>query len=112
MVLKALNIQKYCSSLIFSREDCLVLPNNLSLKNIELLGRYAEDVLLIDNSICSFCLQPASGIYISSFYGDEKDSELLKLGQFLVSIQDSENLAASLRKAGYDLYDTLKQVMI
>jgi TFIIF-interacting CTD phosphatase-like protein len=110
MVIKALNIGKFLNPIVFSRESCTILSNGMAIKNIQVLGRHVEDIILIDNSICSFFLYPRNGIYVPSFNGNEKDIELLRLGQFLLTLQDSVNLSNSLHDAGYYLDEILELV--
>ena len=84
----------------------------MAIKNVQVLAKHVEDIILVDNSICSFFANPGNGIYIPSFNGNEKDNELLRLGQFLLTLQDRENLSNSLHDAGYDLDDILGLVYL
>ena len=46
--------------------------------------------IIIDNSYKNFSLQPNNGIYITSFYQDYNDRELLEMTNLLISIAKSK----------------------
>ena len=109
MVVQALGISKFVSERVFCREHCGMVSNGMAVKDVHVLAECVEDVVLVDNSICSLVLNPRNGIYVPSFNGNDKDNELLKLGQFLLSIHESSKcLCSSLYSAGYNLEDLLK----
>ena len=76
----------------FFREDCLFINNNVYLKNLEFINNLNfEKCVLVDNSPLHFYRNLENTVPILPFYGDEEDSELLKLEVFLkdlVKIKD------------------------
>jgi Dullard-like phosphatase family protein len=53
------------------------------VKNLEILGRNLEKVVIVDNQSKNFALQPLNGIPIRTWTYDSCDDELLKLGRLL-----------------------------
>ena len=63
---------------------------NGSIKDLEMLGRDINKIVLIDNLSKSFEKQPDNGIEISSWTGDEADTQLFNLMQELVYLPYSK----------------------
>lgn len=110
-VLSRLKISKFFIPKILSRANCIILPESIAVKNIYESSTDPNNTLLIDNEVSTFVLQPYNGIYIPSFNGNEKDSELLRLGQFLLKLHESTNLKESLYESGYNLGDMVKNAI-
>jgi CTD small phosphatase-like protein 2 len=51
-----------------------------------------DNLLLVDNMIYSFAFQLENGIPILDYEGDNRDSELLHLMNYLNKIKDCENI--------------------
>ena len=47
------------------------------LKDLHQLNRDLKKIVILDNSIDNFALQPLNGIYIKSWVGDQEDRVLL-----------------------------------
>ena len=60
--------------------------NGVFLKDLSKLGRDITKVCIIDNNKENFDLQPENGLHISSFVGDQNDTELFLLSKDLVMI--------------------------
>lgn len=57
---------------ILSRDHCIMV-NKMFIKNLKLLNRELNKVILIDNNPNSCLLQPDNLLLIKSFEGDEED---------------------------------------
>ncbi|KAM3141148.1 hypothetical protein pb186bvf_006753 [Paramecium bursaria] len=92
--------QQNVSSLRLFRANCSKL-NGTYVKDLTTLNRDLKDVIIIDNSITSFQLQPNNAIHIKNFFDDPSDTELFDLMpflQFVVNIQDVRPVRQYLRK--------------
>ncbi|CAD8200110.1 unnamed protein product [Paramecium octaurelia] len=65
------------------RDNCISLDDNHLIKHLGVLNRDLRNVVIIDNSSCSFAHHLENGIPIISFYNDEKDNQLIKLYRYL-----------------------------
>ena len=61
----------------------LVNDNGAMVKDLRVLGKCLSSVLIVDDRITNFRLQPQNAIKILPWVGDEKDRELIKLAQVL-----------------------------
>ncbi|CAD8072974.1 unnamed protein product [Paramecium sonneborni] len=64
------------------RENCTIY-NNILVKDLSLLKRNLDSVILIDNSVNSFMFQPMNAIHILNYFEDKSDQELTLLIPFL-----------------------------
>lgn len=64
------------------RNEC-VYSDGLFVKDLGLLGRNLESVIMIDNARISYKFQPKNGIECTPFIDDFSDTELWKLIPFL-----------------------------
>ena len=79
--------KKYFSGRLY-REDNVII-NNEFIKDISLLGRDIEKVIIVDNMIQNFRLQKENGILIKWYCGDdESDNTLFNLKKLLFRIYD------------------------
>ncbi|KAM3146050.1 hypothetical protein pb186bvf_001707 [Paramecium bursaria] len=65
------------------RDSCTPLKNGLT-KNLNRLGKDLKDVIIIDNSVISFQLQPENAFHIKDFINDKSDRELDLMTPFLI----------------------------
>ena len=87
------------------REHCRIISNNY-VKDISIINRNINRIIIVDNMSQNFKLQKENGILISSFWGyDEKDTALLELGEIL------ELIALEMIESGYkiDIRDEIKK---
>jgi len=75
------------------------------IKDLRVIAnRDLKDIVLVDNSVLSFCLQVNNGIPILPFYSDSEDEELLHLLYYLsclhaaADVRDHNSEAFSLMK--------------
>lgn len=64
------------------RNQC-VYSDGLFVKDLGLLGRNLESVIMIDNASISYKFQPKNGIECTPFIDDFSDKELMDLIPFL-----------------------------
>lgn len=64
------------------RESCYNHHGNL-VKNLDILGRPLQDVIIIDNSPTSYIFHPQHAVPVSSWFSDAHDNELLDMIPFL-----------------------------
>ena len=73
------------------RDHC-VLSEGVFVKDLGLLGRDLNSVIMVDNAAQSFKFQPRNGIECSAFIDDYEDEELLAMIPFLeyLALKDVE----------------------
>ncbi|ORY00678.1 NIF-domain-containing protein [Basidiobolus meristosporus CBS 931.73] len=69
------------------------------VKDLSLLGRDLDSVIIVDNSPTSYLLHPSNAVPVSSWFNDLHDSELLDLGPFLQDIHDVEDVTVILNSS-------------
>ena len=79
--------KKYFSARLYREHNVLI--NNEYIKDISLLGRNIEKIIIVDNLIQNFRLQKENGILISWYCGDnDNDNTLFNLQKLLIRIYD------------------------
>jgi len=99
-LLDILDKEKLISYRLF-REHCTPYGSSY-VKDLSRLGRDLDKIIIVDNSIAAYALQPKNAIPISTWLDDLSDSELLKVANLL------ENLA----KADCKIPDILPKFII
>jgi CTD small phosphatase-like protein 2 len=75
----------------FYREHTIII-NNFFVKDISLIGRDINKIIIVDNLPQNFILQKENGILIKSFYGENKeDNSLFNLLKILIRIYNEGN---------------------
>jgi Dullard-like phosphatase family protein len=69
----------------YFRPSCRLVGGRL-VKDLRVAECDLRRVVLIDNSVLSFCLQLSNGVYIKSFYGSAYDTELISYINLLKEI--------------------------
>lgn len=73
------------------RDSCLYV-NGVYVKDLGILGRDLNQVIMIDNSLCAFAYHLDNGILVRSWFEDWEDTVLLQLlaylKRFIVGAQD------------------------
>lgn len=88
--------KKYIKHRLF-RDHC-VNVNDVFVKDLRILGRDLNKVIIIDNALQAFAYQIENGIFIKSWYEDTQDTELLKHLDFLRKIKDCDDVRPALEK--------------
>ena len=81
-----------CSFRLF-REHCTQI-NEIFVKEMIKLGRDLKDIIIVDNSPMSYCLNPENGLPIKSWFDDKDDRDLFKISgilEFLSFVPDVRN---------------------
>lgn len=88
------------------RDSCICVDGNY-IKDLNVLGRDLNKCVIIDNSPYAFGYQVDNGIPIESWFDDEKDTELLRIIPFLISLSKCDDVKKEIRKR-YKLYELIK----
>jgi CTD small phosphatase-like protein 2 len=73
------------------REDCLHIGGHF-VKDLSRLGRDLSHVIILDNSITSFAHHLDNGIPILSWFDDQNDGELWKVGNLLEQLVNTQDV--------------------
>lgn len=83
-ILNFLDPENKYFKLRFYRHHCLIVKDKLFIKDLRIFqNRNQESIIIVDNSIYSFCNQISNGVLINSFYNDKEDRELFNLFSYL-----------------------------
>lgn len=96
---------KYIKYRMF-RESCLLVQGNY-LKDLNVLGRNLKKAVLVDNSPHAFGYQVDNGIPIESWFDDPRDTELVKLEQFLQTLHGANDVTTLVR-AKFQTYKLIR----
>ena len=82
---------------VLHRDHCI--PNNgCMVKDLRVISnRDLKNIILVDDSLVSFCMQLSNGILISSYSGNDKDVQLRLLAKFLKEMAKCDNAREYLR---------------
>ena len=87
---------EYISHRVF-RDSCVCVEGNY-LKDLNILGRPLDKVVIVDNSFQAFGFQLDNGIPCESWFDDEHDCELLNLIPFLRHLKDVSDVRPYVRQ--------------
>ena len=71
-----------------------MVNNQLFVKDLKILGRKLENVVLVDNAPYSYMMQLSNGIPILNYLKGKDDDQLIKLEPYLMSLLDVEDVRA------------------
>ena len=75
------------------REHCFEAQDGVYIKDLRVIrNRDLRDLIIVDNSVCSFGFQLDNGVPITPYYNDPNDQELVYLTQYVLSISQSEDV--------------------
>lgn len=77
------------------RESCFNHKGNY-VKDLAMLGRPLESIIIIDNSPASYIFHPSNAVPISSWFNDPHDTELTDLSPFLEDLSKVDDVRAVL----------------
>ncbi|CAD8160227.1 unnamed protein product [Paramecium octaurelia] len=83
-IIDIIDKQKVVTARLYREHTCY--KDNIYLKDLSILGRSLERVIIVDNMPENFQLQPENGIYILSWTGDQNDRALKDLMPLLEQI--------------------------
>jgi RNA polymerase II subunit A small phosphatase-like protein len=84
------------------REHCSVTGGRF-VKDMSMLGRPLDQIVIVDNNPVSFALQPRNGIHCVSWFDDDTDTELRDMLPFLQRMADSPDV--------YELLDFVRSTV-
>ena len=76
----------------FYREHCTLIKNQVYVKDLRILDRRLESVVLVDNAPYSYMMQLANGIPILPYYKGKEDNQLYKLEEYLMSLRNVKDV--------------------
>jgi Dullard-like phosphatase family protein len=79
------------------RQHCAFKCGANFVKDLRILNRDMQKVVLVDNNPYSFLVQPNNGIPISSFIDDPSDKALVTLFDFLLALSPGSDVRLALR---------------
>ena len=92
-IVKLLDPESIIFSDIFSRKKCFHTHFGHFLKDLRIISdKSLKDLILIDNEAFSFGYQMDNGIPLMSWDGEETDSELLCLIDYLIKMHKCEDV--------------------
>ena len=77
---------------IYSRNDCHKAESEFFIKDLRVLGRDLNEVVIVDDLIISFAYQLDNGILVKEYKGEPTDKELLWLTKYLVALATIEDV--------------------
>ena len=73
------------------KESCVMI-NDCTVKDLSLLNRKLQRIIILDNSPMSYFLQPYNSYPVGSWTDDKNDTELFQVTQELLKMKDTENV--------------------
>ena len=96
------------------REHCTLI-NTAFVKDLNLLGRDAKDIIILDNNPTAYSLNHYNGFPIKSWFDDKNDDELLKICpilEFLSYVPDVREYIKKIVLQNKVQFDMVKQIII
>ena len=72
-------------------------PSGAAIKDLSVIKRPLEEILLVDNSMESFRLFPDNGVPITDYFHDKTDQALICLQVFLEPLIDVDDVTVHLK---------------
>lgn len=88
------------------REQCYITPKGLFMKDLRMIHRDLDRIIIVDNCAYSFGFQLSNGVLICPYKGEQGDTEMLTLTEyllFLIKQQDFRKI--NNRHFKYDVYE-------
>ena len=76
------------------RDSCTMVNNQLFVKDLRILGRKLENVVLVDNAPYSYMMQLSNGVPILSYMKGKEDDQLIKLEPYLMGLLEVDDVRA------------------
>ncbi len=91
------------------RNSCIKV-NNISIKDLRIIGVDLKNIVLIDNNMYSFANQLGNGILINSFYYDKNDYDLFSVMSYLLTYIAPTDDVRKINEMFFHFEDILKQL--
>jgi Dullard-like phosphatase family protein len=91
------------------RNSCIKV-NNISIKDLRIIGVDLKNIVLIDNNMYSFANQLGNGILINSFYYDKNDYDLFSVMSYLLTYIAPSDDVRKINEMFFHFEDILKQI--
>lgn len=78
------------------RDSC-IQSNGVFVKDMSILGRPVESVIILDNCAASYMFQPENGILAIAFYDDKTDTFLKDIEETMIHLSRVEDVRTYLR---------------
>jgi len=98
--------RKYFKHHLFRQHCSLVNPTTI-VKDLRITNRCPTRVVLVDNTLSNFFLQPENGVPITTFLDDAADNALNVLLDFLTCLEPIHDVRVALRNT-FHLHDLFK----
>lgn len=93
-IVQSLDPEGLTINYILHRAHCFETRNGYAIKDLRIIkNRDLKNILIVDNLVHSFGLQISNGIPILEWEGNEHDTELKHLAEYLLEAKDADNLA-------------------
>jgi CTD small phosphatase-like protein 2 len=81
----------------FYRQNCIEMEKNLFVKDLRVFGqRPLDKTCIVDNALHSYIINLRNGIPIIPFMHERSDDQLLKLADFLMSLDTEVDIRKSI----------------
>mmetsp|Transcript_35899 Transcript_35899/g.41929 ORF Transcript_35899/g.41929 Transcript_35899/m.41929 type:complete len:301 (+) Transcript_35899:14-916(+) len=100
-ILLQLGLKRFIAE-IYHREHCLRLTDELIIKDLSVIGKNIDRMVLIDDAVHNMKQQPENSLLISRFEGAESDCWLATITPFLKKLALCHNFRSVSRK--FDLF--------
>ena len=80
------------------RDQCYISPKGLYIKDLRMINRDLDKVIIVDDHAYSFGFQIDNGVPILPYKGEETDTELLTIGEYIVHLMRLADFRPANRK--------------
>ena len=88
------------------RDQCYISPKGLYIKDLRMINRDLDKCIIVDDHAYSFGFQLDNGVLILPFTGEETDTEMLTLGEYLTYLMRFADFRSVNRKHfKYDAFE-------
>lgn len=98
-------------SCVLHRAQCIPANGNM-IKDLRVIGnRELKNVVIVDNSVVSFCAQINNGVPVTEYLGSDEDTDLRALTEYLKDLASKDNVRSHIHDTFFlhDMYDVYMQ---
>ena len=77
---------------MYFRDSCYKSPEGFYIKDLRVIDRPLDRMLLVDNAAYSYCFQVDNGVPVIPFYDCKTDIELRHLSTYLKTLAQSKDI--------------------